>query len=184
MTEYVITRFYRAPEVMLSSHKYTAAVDIWSAGCTFFELIKGAPLFQPKHYLDLVKMMVQTLGTPSGDVMEGIMNANAKTFLKGLPHVPPSRASTLLADYPNKAALDLIDRCLAFDPKKRISAVEALKHPYFDSLFEVEDISTPQPPVDFAFEMNPKVTFDDLKVAIVSEINQINKAANEHPLQS
>jgi len=59
LTEYVVTRFYRAPEVMLSSQKYTTAVDIWSVGCSFYELITGKPLFHAKNYLDLVKMMVK-----------------------------------------------------------------------------------------------------------------------------
>ena len=183
MTEYVITRFYRAPEVMLSSHKYTHAVDIWSAGCTFFELIKGTPIFQAKNYLDLVKLIVQVLGTPSDELVDIVMNVNAKNFLKSLPFSPPSKASKLVADYPNPLALDLLDRCLEFDPRKRITAAEALQHPYFESLYEPSELATPQTPLEFGFETNPDVTFEELKVAIVNEINLINKNAGEPLLQ-
>jgi serine/threonine protein kinase len=52
LTEYVVTRFYRAPEIMLSSHEYTKAVDIWSAGCSFAEIISGKILFPGKHYIE------------------------------------------------------------------------------------------------------------------------------------
>ena len=179
MTEYVITRFYRAPEVMLSSHKYTHAVDIWSAGCTMYELIKGTPLFQTKHYLDLVKLIVQLLGTPDDELIDIVMNVNAKNFMKSLPYSPPSKVSKLISEYPNPMALDLLDKCLEFDPRRRISATEALKHPYFESLYEASELSTPAPPLDFSWEMNPKVTFEELKVAIIEEINQINKEAGE-----
>ena len=183
MTEYVITRFYRAPEVMLSSHKYTHAVDIWSVGCTFFELIKGTPLFQPKNYLDLVKMIIQLLGTPDDELIDIVMNINAKNFLKSLPHSPPGKVSKLLSGYCNPLALDLLDRCLEFDPRKRITATEALKHPYFESLYDPSELATPQPPLDFSFEMNPKVTLDELKMAIVKEVNLINKESGEPMIQ-
>lgn len=64
LTEYVVTRYYRAPEVMLSSQKYNTSVDMWSIGCTFYELIVGQPLFHAKHYLELIELMIKKLGTP------------------------------------------------------------------------------------------------------------------------
>lgn len=179
MTEYVITRFYRAPEVMLSSHKYTYAVDIWSAGCTFYELIKGTPLFQTKHYLDLIKLIVQLLGTPNDELIDIVMNVNAKNFLKSLPYSPPSKISKLIGNYPNPLALDLLDKCMEFDPRKRITAAEALKHPYFESLYESADLNHPMTPLDFSFESNPEVTFVQLKQLILEEIKMLNKEAGE-----
>ena len=74
LTEYVITRFYRAPEVMLSSQKYDTSVDIWSVGCTLYELITGHPLFQSKHYLELIQLMIKKLGTPDQDSLNMIQN--------------------------------------------------------------------------------------------------------------
>merc|ERR1711884_474250 len=82
LTEYVVTRFYRAPEVMLSSQKYTTAVDIWSIGCSFYELITGKPLFKAKNYLELVKMMIKVLGKPSDASLAFITNDHALNYIK------------------------------------------------------------------------------------------------------
>ena len=74
LTEYVITRYYRAPEVMLSSQKYNESVDIWAIGCTLYELIKGQPLFDAKHYLELIRLIIQKLGTPDQETLKFIDN--------------------------------------------------------------------------------------------------------------
>ena len=65
MTEYVVTRYYRAPEVILSSCSYGRSMDIWSVGCTLYELLKGQPLFKAKNYIELMKKIVSVLGPPS-----------------------------------------------------------------------------------------------------------------------
>ena len=88
LTEYVVTRFYRAPEVMLSSQKYTTHVDIWSVGCSFYELITGKPLFQAKNYLELVKLMIKELGKPDEESSNFIKNEHALNYIKKLPDTP------------------------------------------------------------------------------------------------
>ena len=64
LTEYVVTRFYRAPEIMLSSHEYTKAVDIWSAGCVLAEIMNGKVLFPGQHYIEQVNLIINNRGTP------------------------------------------------------------------------------------------------------------------------
>lgn len=179
MTEYVITRYYRAPEVMLSSQKYTRAVDIWSAGCSFYELLVGTPLFQTKNYLDLIKLIVQILGTPTDEAVDYIQNTHAKNFLSGLPYSPPNNVSNLVKNYPNKKALDLLNKCIEFDPRKRISAEEALSHPYFESLFDYSDIVNADVNVDFSFETNHAMSVFDLKKEILNEINRTNSLTGQ-----
>ena len=178
MTEYVITRYYRAPEVMLSSHRYDQTVDVWAIGCTFYELLVGKPLFQAKHYLELIRMIIETLGFPDDEALETIKNPQAISFLKKLPKHPQRRVSEGI-NYPNKAALDLLDKCMVFNPKKRITTEEALKHPYLAGYYEDGDIQQSFLEVDFEFDLNEKVTEQDLKVLILEEINILNSGVNE-----
>ncbi len=64
LTEYVVTRFYRSPEIMLSSHEYTRSVDIWSAGCSFAEILTGKVLFPGQNYIEQINLIIDLRGTP------------------------------------------------------------------------------------------------------------------------
>jgi len=64
LTEYVVTRFYIAPEIMLSSHEYSKAVDLWSLGCSFAEILNGKVLFPGNHYIEQVNLIISARGTP------------------------------------------------------------------------------------------------------------------------
>lgn len=64
LTEYVVTRYYRAPEIMLSSHQYTKAVDLWSTGCSFGELLSGKIMFPGQHYIEQINLIIENRGTP------------------------------------------------------------------------------------------------------------------------
>lgn len=64
LTEYVVTRFYRAPEIMLSKHEYTKKVDVWSVGCTFAEVLTGKILFPGENYIEQVLLQIKLRGSP------------------------------------------------------------------------------------------------------------------------
>lgn len=81
--------------------------------------------------------------------------------------------------YVNKHALDLIDKCLSFDPRKRVSCEEALAHPYFEGLHDDADEPVFKGSLDFEFEYNDKFKVNDVRVMIIEEINRINKANGE-----
>ena len=89
LTEYVVTRFYRAPEIMLCSHQYTYAIDIWSTGCTFGELLSKHYIFPGDNYLNQIKLIIETLGSIDDDDLEFISNENAKNFVKTFINIPP-----------------------------------------------------------------------------------------------
>jgi len=88
LTEYVVTRYYRAPEVMLCSHQYSKSIDIWSVGCTFAELISKNYMFPGDNYLTQIKLIIETLGTPSDEDIEFITNVHAKNYVKSFKNIP------------------------------------------------------------------------------------------------
>lgn len=80
----MVTRYYRAPEIMLSSHEYSKVVDIWSVGCTVAELITKKILFKAENYIKEIKLIFDTLGKPHQSELEFITNANAKKYVDSL----------------------------------------------------------------------------------------------------
>lgn len=136
LTEYVVTRWYRAPEVMLSVQEYNFKIDVWSLGCILGELLGRKALFPGDDYIKQITLIFSVLGTPTASDMRFITNPKALAFIQ--KQVP--RAPTPLAEcYPkaNPLALDLLAKMIAFDPAHRISVDEALAHPYLKKLPKV-----------------------------------------------
>eukprot|EP00928_Gymnodinium_smaydae_P052933 TRINITY_DN37050_c0_g1_i1.p1 TRINITY_DN37050_c0_g1~~TRINITY_DN37050_c0_g1_i1.p1 ORF type:complete len:434 (+),score=103.56 TRINITY_DN37050_c0_g1_i1:168-1469(+) len=153
-TEYVGTRWYRAPEVVLTSMEYTAAVDIWSVGCIFGECLGRKPMFTGKDFLDQIRSICEVLGTPSDEDMRFIPPENraARDFIKA--RFPSFPKKPWAAIYPEATPVqhDLLDMLLRFDFYKRPAAREALRHPYLAEYFcEEDEIFAPQH-VDWSFD--------------------------------
>lgn len=91
MTEYVVTRWYRAPELLLSCDHYAAAIDVWSVGCILAELLLRKPFFPGRDYMDQLKIIIQHLGMPSDQELTFITNTRARKFIKDLGQLPVSR---------------------------------------------------------------------------------------------
>ncbi len=85
MTEYVVTRWYRAPELLLSCEQYTSAIDVWSVGCIMAELMGRKPLLPGKDYVDQLKLIIKTLGPPSEDDLTFITSHKARAYIRALP---------------------------------------------------------------------------------------------------
>ncbi|KAI6125445.1 kinase-like protein [Pisolithus croceorrhizus] len=138
LTEYVATRWYRAPEIMLSFRRYTTAIDVWSIGCIFAELLLGRPLFKGKDYVDQLNKIFDVLGTPEESVIQRIGSEKAQIYVRTLPVTESVPFSRLLpaADY---QALDLLQRMLSFDPLSRITVREALSHPWLSTYHDDSD---------------------------------------------
>ncbi len=134
MTEHVVTRWYRAPELMLSADgSYTAAIDVWSVGCIFAELLGRNPLFAGKDFMETLRMQIDVLGTRPADELTYIRSDQALQFLAALPYKKPVEWSHLFPEASEKA-LDLLHKMLQFHPSKRITVSDAIAHPYFDSV--------------------------------------------------
>lgn len=84
LTEYVATRWYRAPEIMLNSKGYTKSIDIWSVGCILAEMLSNRPIFPGKHYLDQLNHILGVLGSPSKEDLECIINEKVRKIARNL----------------------------------------------------------------------------------------------------
>ncbi|CAH9094431.1 unnamed protein product [Cuscuta europaea] len=120
MTEYVVTRWYRAPELLLSCSEYTASIDIWSVGCILMEIIKREPLFPGRDYVQQLTLINELLGTPEDSDLGFLRSDSARKYVKQLPHVPKQPFSKMFPDMP-PLAIDLAEKMLLFDPTKRIT---------------------------------------------------------------
>ncbi|KAL8515405.1 hypothetical protein ACS0TY_014201 [Phlomoides rotata] len=170
-TDYVATRWYRAPELCGSFFsKYTPAIDIWSIGCIFAELLTGKPLFPGKNVVHQLDLMTDLLGTPPPETIARIRNEKARRYLSSMRK---KKAIPLTYKFPNAdpLALRLLERMLAFDPKDRPSAEEALADPYFRNLARVEREPSAQPVTKMEFEFERRrITKEDVRELIYREI--------------
>jgi serine/threonine protein kinase len=127
----VVTQWYRSPELLLHNEFYEVAVDVWSAGCVIAEMASGTVLFKGDSDIDMAHQVFQILGTPSDDVIQGFSDINQGKFVAP-DHSPVNLGEILGTDDP--LLVDLLSKMLAIDPRRRITAKEALNHPYFDNL--------------------------------------------------
>ncbi|KAL8142054.1 hypothetical protein V2J09_015086 [Rumex salicifolius] len=169
-TDYVATRWYRAPELCGSFFsKYTPAIDIWSIGCIFAELLTRKPLFPGKNIVHQLDIMTDLLGTPSTECISRIRNEKAKRYLNNMRKKSPVPFSQKIPNA-DPLALRMLERLLAFDPKDRPTAEEALSDPYFHGLSaENEPTTHPISKLEFAFERK-KLNNDDVRELIYREI--------------
>ncbi|KAJ2354966.1 hypothetical protein IWW50_002117 [Coemansia erecta] len=134
MTGLVVTLWYRAPELLMGEKEYSTAVDVWSIGCIFAELFVGEPVFQGRGEIDQINKIFAACGPPTEDNWPDFGQLpNAKMF-KFNPHKDPSkRLNVRMQKYAGitENAYDLLAQMLALDPKQRITACQALEHPYF-----------------------------------------------------
>ncbi|KAM8823642.1 serine/threonine-protein kinase MAK isoform 2-T8 [Spinachia spinachia] len=138
-TDYVSTRWYRAPEVLLRSATYSSPIDLWAVGCIMAELYTLRPLFPGNSEVDEIFKICQVLGTvKKTDWSEGHQLASAMNFR--FPQCVPTHLKTLIPNASNEAVALMRD-LLQWDPKKRPTAVQTLRYPYF----QVGQILGPRP---------------------------------------
>eukprot|EP00924_Labyrinthula_sp_SR-Ha-C_P002699 augustus_masked-scaffold_13-processed-gene-4.15-mRNA-1 protein AED:0.14 eAED:0.14 QI:0/-1/0/1/-1/1/1/0/505 len=175
VTEYVVTRWYRAPELILCNKGYGPEVDIWSAGCVFVELITREVLFRGKDYLDQLRTILRCLGKPRTEfVMNTITGKKSREFLLEGDFEPEcevknklrkfimrneklgikKRDKTLLGnDFDIWQMFNFAEGMLSFDFRARLSADQALHHPFLKPI--LEDYR------DGAFEFGQDIEFEE-----------------------
>ncbi|KAJ6607121.1 kinase-like domain-containing protein [Mycena sp. CBHHK59/15] len=130
MTEYVATRWYRAPKIMLSFKMYTKAIDIWAVGCILAELLSGVPLFRGRDY-----------GSPGLDEVNAITSKRSRDYFSCSPNgrgdiSPPLSSCTFRG---HRLSFEDFGEPRTFDPTKRLTVYDALEHPYLEAYHDPED---------------------------------------------
>uniref|UniRef100_A0A5F9DLZ1 mitogen-activated protein kinase n=1 Tax=Oryctolagus cuniculus TaxID=9986 RepID=A0A5F9DLZ1_RABIT len=161
MTGYVVTRWYRAPEVILSWMHYNQTVDIWSVGCIMAEMLTGKTLFKGKDYLDQLTQILKVTGVPGAEFVQKLKDKAAKTYIQSLPQMP-KKDFTQLFPRASPQAVDLLEKMLELDVDKRLTASQALAHPFFEPFRDPEEETEAQQPFDDALE-HEKLTVDEWK---------------------
>ena len=167
LTEYVITRWYRAPEVILCPSHYAKAVDIWSVGCIFAELLGRQPLFPGDHYLDQIQKIIAVTGTPKMEDLDFIHKKEAKEFFLKLVKRTKLTWSSLFPNA-NPIALDLLEKMLTFNPTKRYTVDQCISHPYFEGLHDPEQEPITTSSFDWTFDA-VELTKENLQNMIYEE---------------
>ncbi|XP_071358455.1 mitogen-activated protein kinase 11 isoform X2 [Trachinotus anak] len=207
MTGYVATRWYRAPEIMLnwmhynqngempSSYRHFQAflvsflvlderlnlwfsvpVDIWSVGCIMGELLKGKVLFPGTDYIDQLKRIMEVVGTPTPELLKKICSEHAQKYIQSLPFMPQQDLEKIFRGA-NPLAVDLLKRMLVLDCDGRISASEALSHPYFSQYHDPDD-EPEAPPYDQTLESKDR-TLEEWKELVFEEVSSFKESGSK-----
>lgn len=138
LTEYVATRWYRAPEILLASHRYTKGVDMWSLGCILGEMLAGKPLFPGSSTINQIEKIMTYIADPSREDIDSIRSAYGASVLEKASSRSKKSLESLIPEAP-KDAIDLMRKLLQFNPDKRITADEALRHSYVARFHNVSE---------------------------------------------
>ena len=172
MTDYVATRWYRAPELLLGNEKYDEKIDVWSIGCILAEMFLRKPFLMGSDWKNQLYLIVELLGKQNDNDLSFIENVKAKDFLLSLETYSEENIESIFKDVEmSLESKDLITKMLIFNPHKRISVNDALAHPFLSELYcpEDEPTTTPLNPLEFEFE-NLSLNKEQIKDLIYEEV--------------
>jgi mitogen-activated protein kinase 15 len=160
LTSYVATRWYRAPEILLKSSNYGLPVDIWATGTITAEMITGKPLLAGTSTVDQVERIIALTGWPSTGGFSLPFELNRNINVRPLcEHVPKASVE----------ALEFLRRLLQFDPSERVTAKEALNHPFLYG-FKTDQEPACTRPITLAVDDNIKLRPDEYKRLLTEQI--------------
>lgn len=169
ITNYVATRWYRAPEIMLSKGRYSRAVDTWAVGCIFSEFYGRRPLFLSRDSLQQLHEIEKKLGTPD----RLVQLKHGWTCFKTNTYVATDLLD--LFPYAHAGAVEIMARLLQWDPSARWSAERVLKHQFFNPVRHAASEVRCKKVFDFAFE-NSYPSLRQLKTILEQEVSSFGGA--------
>ncbi|KAF0979057.1 hypothetical protein FDP41_002127 [Naegleria fowleri] len=189
-SKYVVTRWYRSPEVILYWNKLHAAMDMWSIGCIFAELLvkplhkNGRPiLFPGKDFKDQLELILRLIGTPSNEEVRGCSEGIKFLRTSFKQHYEKKNFSQVFSHVTNPLAIDLLERMLTWDPEKRITVQDALKHPYLKEMFDPDEFNL-DPSCNensyfckarFDYQFSEDIKTEDIKVLVEAEVESFQQ---------
>lgn len=169
LTDYVATRWYRAPEILLGSTKYTKGVDMWSIGCIMGELLGGKPLFAGTSTINQITKIIEVLGDPSPDDIVAINSPFAATMLESCK-VNSRKALEDIFPKAAPGAIDLMKKLLQWNPEKRLTAEGALSHPYVQAFHNPADEPACDHTIKINVDDNTKFSISEYREHLYTEI--------------
>jgi len=178
LTDYVATRWYRAPEILLGSTTYTKGVDMWSVGCILGELLGGKPMFPGTSTTNQLDRILEITGRPTKEDIASIQSEFAHQMLLNLPDPAPRSLDGM---YPNADpdAIDILSKLLLFNPDKRLTASEALEHPYVGQFHIPEEEITCDKIVTIPIDDNKKFSVSAYRDELYTSIIKVNVETNK-----
>jgi mitogen-activated protein kinase 15 len=175
LTDYVATRWYRAPEILLGSTKYTKGVDVWSVGCIIGELLIGKPIFPGTSTMNQIDKVIQMVGYPSQEDIDAIDSPFAGTMLESLPKDKHPKAFENFFPGANPDAVSLMKKMLTFNPNKRITVDEALKDKYVATFHDPSNEPSAPHAFNLKIDDNVKFSISEYRETLYAEVIKLKK---------
>jgi mitogen-activated protein kinase 15 len=169
LTDYVATRWYRAPEILVGSVRYSKPVDMWSCGCILAELLGGKPLFPGSSTMNQLDKILEVVGRPNQEDLDSLKSSFAQTMIDSLP---PGKVKAMESLFPSAPAeaLDLLKKLLVFNPSRRLSAQEALAHPYVAQFHNPSEEPRCNRIIKIPIDDNVKYSITDYRERLYAEV--------------
>jgi mitogen-activated protein kinase 15 len=169
LTDYIATRWYRAPEILLGSTIYTFGVDMWSVGCITGEMILGKPIFPGTSTMNQLERILALIGKPSPADIAAIQSPYATTMLDNMGKIVPKTFEEM---FPRASpeGVDLMRKLLTFNPKKRLSAQEALNHPYVAMFHNPAEEPSCSAPISIPLSDDTRYTVNEYRNFLYEDI--------------
>jgi len=182
LTEYIATRWYRAPEIVLGSQKYTKSVDMWSVGCILGEMLHGKAIFPGKSTLNQIELIIKLIGPVTDNDMESTDSQLAWNILKSL-NIKGGKSYTEFFPNATRDSIDFVKKCLMFNPEKRMTVEQALDHPYVREFRNPEKEITLKENIVLKIDDNEKLSIKEYRDALYREIATKKKRQIIHSLK-